>query len=199
MHRLQGCIISQEKGIITMAMKATIFKVELNVADIDRNYFHDHKLTIARHPSENDVRMMARLVAFALNAHEDLVFTQGVSSGDEPDLWRKDLTGNIEVWIEIGQPDEKQIRKACGRAKEVIIYTYNGNSANAWWKKIHDDVTRFKNLSVINLPTDAIREIAALSQRTMDFPCTIQEGDVWMSGKDKTVKICPIRWKEKEA
>ena len=91
-------------------------------------------------------------------------------------LWRKDLTGNIEVWIEIGQPDEKQIRKACGRAKEVIIYTYNGNSANAWWKKIHDDVTRFRNLSVINLPTDAIQEIAALSQRTMDFRVPSKEG-----------------------
>ena len=147
-----------------MAIKATIFRVELNIADIDRNYFHDHKLTIARHPSENDVRMMARLVAFVLNAHEDLIFTQGVSSGDEPDLWRKDLTGNIEVWIEIGQPD----------------------------------INRFKNLSVINLPTEAIQEMAALAQRTMDFPCTIQEGEVWISGKDKTVKICPVRWKEQE-
>ena len=181
-----------------MGIKATIFKVELNISDIDRNYFHDHKLTIARHPSENDVRMMARLVAFVLNAHEDLIFTQGVSSGDEPDLWRKDLTGNIETWIEIGQPDEKQIRKACGRAKEVIIYAYSGNSANAWWKKIHPDINRFKNLSVINLPTNAIQEMAALAQRTMDFPCTIQEGEVWISGRDKTVKICPIRWKEQE-
>lgn len=181
-----------------MAIKATIFKIDLNIADIDRNYFHDHKLTIARHPSENDVRMMARLVAFVLNAHEDLVFTQGVSRGDEPDLWRKDLTGNIEMWIEIGQPDEKQIRKACGRAKEVIIYPYSGNSANAWWKKIRPDMNRFKNLSVINLPAEAIQEMAGLAQRTMDFPCTIQGGEVWISGRDKTVKICPVWWKEKE-
>ena len=181
-----------------MAIKATIFRVELNIADIDRNYFHDHKLTIARHPSENDVRMMARLVAFVLNAHEDLIFTQGVSSGDEPDLWRKDLSGNIEVWIDLGQPDEKRIRNACGRAKEVIIYAYSGNSANAWWKKIHPDINRFKNLSVINLPTEAIKEMAALAQRSMDFPCTIQGGEVWISGRDKTVKICPIRWKEQE-
>lgn len=181
-----------------MAIKATIFKVELNIADIDRNYFHDHKLTIARHPSENDVRMMARLMAFVLNAHEDLLFTQGVSSGDEPDLWRKDLTGNIAVWIEIGQPDEKQIRKACGRAQEVVIYPYSGNSANAWWKKIGDHMHRFNNLSVVYLPTEAIREMAELAQRTMDFPCTIQGGEVWISGKDKTVKISPIPWKEKE-
>ncbi|MFO0794850.1 MAG: YaeQ family protein [Candidatus Brocadiaceae bacterium] len=182
-----------------MAIKATIFRVELNISDIDRNYFHDHKLTIARHPSENDVRMMARLVAFILNAHEGLVFTQGVSRGDEPDLWRKDLSGNIEVWIEIGQPDEKRVGKACSRAKEVIVYPYSGNSANAWWKKINPDVNRFKNLSVINLPTDAIQEMAALAQRTMDFSCTIQDGEMWISGEDKTVKICPIQWKKKES
>ncbi|MBI2472613.1 MAG: YaeQ family protein [Planctomycetes bacterium] len=181
-----------------MALKATIFRVELNISDIDRNYYHDHRLTIARHPSENDLRMMARIVAFVLNAHEDLVFTQGVSSGDEPDLWRKDLSGNVEVWIEIGQPDDKQIRKACGRAKEVIVYTYSGNSANAWWKKIHADLDRFKNLSVINLPTDAMQELATLAQRTMDFPCTVQGGEVWVSGRDKTVKISPVRWKEQE-
>ena len=181
-----------------MAIKATIFRVELNIADIDRNYFHDHKLTIARHPSENDVRMMARLVAFILNAHEELKFTQGVSADDEPDLWRKDLTGNIEVWIEIGQPDVKQVRKACGRAKEVYIYAYSGNSANAWWKKIHPDIARFKNLSVISLPPEGIQEMAELAQRTMDFPCTIQEGEIWVSCKDKTLKICPIRWKEQE-
>jgi uncharacterized protein YaeQ len=181
-----------------MAIKATIFKVELNISDIDRNYFHDYKLTIARHPSENDVRMMARLVAFILNAHEDLIFTQGVSSGDEPDLWRKDLTGNVDVWIEIGQPDERQIRKACSRSKEVIVYTYSGNSAHAWWKKIHDDVGRFKNLSVVNLPAESMQELAALAQRTMDFPCTIQGGEVWIAGRDKTVKICPVWWKEGE-
>ncbi|MBM4054853.1 MAG: YaeQ family protein [Planctomycetes bacterium] len=180
-----------------MAIKATIFKVELNISDIDRNYFRDHKITIARHPSENDVRMMARLMAFILNAHDDLQFTQGVSSGDEPDLWRKDLTGNIEVWIETGQPDEKQIRKACGRAKEVIVYAYSGNSAYAWWKKIHSSVVRFRNLSVINLPTEVMQEMAALAQRTMDFSCTIQEGEVWISGQDKTVKICPVIWKER--
>ncbi len=181
-----------------MAMKATIFKIVLNIADIDRNYFQEHKLTIARHPSENDVRMMARLLAFALNAHEYLLFTQGVSSGDEPDLWQKDLTGNIEVWIDLGQPDEKRIRKACGRAKEVIVYPYSGHSANVWWKKINPDTKRFKNLSVINLPAEAIQELATLSHRTMDIQCTIQEGEVWVTCKDKTVRINPIRWKEQE-
>lgn len=181
-----------------MATNATIFKVELNISDMDCNYFHDHKLTIARHPSENDVRMMARLMAFILNAHEDLQFTQGVSSGDEPDLWRKDFAGNIEVWIETGQPDEKRIRKACNRAKEVVIYTYSGNSAHTWWKKTNNSVARFKNLSVINLPTESIQEMASLAQRSMHFPCTIQDGEVWISCQDKTVKICPVIWKRQE-
>ncbi|MDR4509119.1 MAG: YaeQ family protein [Candidatus Brocadiaceae bacterium] len=181
-----------------MALKATIFKVDLSVTDIDRKYYQEHKLTIARHPSENDARMMTRLLAFALNAHEALAFSQGMSSGDEPDLWQKDLSGNIEVWIDLGQPDEKRIRKACGRAKEVIIYTYSGRSANVWWDKINPNLKRFKNLTVINLTTESIREIVILAHRTMDIQCTIQEGHVWISDNDQTVKVDPIKWKTRE-
>ena len=109
-----------------MAIKATIFKTELQVSDMDRGYYRDHTLTLARHPSETDERMMVRLLAFALHADEALLFGRGLSTDDEPDLWQKDLTGAVELWIDVGLPTEKDIRKACGRARQVVVYCYGG-------------------------------------------------------------------------
>ena len=117
-----------------MAVKATIFKAELQVNDMDRNYYQGHSLTIAQHPSETEARVMVRLLAFALNASESLTFGRGLSTDDEPDLWARDLTGQIELWIETGQPDEQRIRKACGRAGQVIVYTFSGRGAGIWWE-----------------------------------------------------------------
>ncbi len=99
-----------------MALKSTIFKAELQISDMGRNYYGDHSLTLARHPSETDERMMVRLLAFALHAHEALVFADSIGNDEEPSLWQKDLTGAVQVWIGVGQPDVKRIRKACGRA-----------------------------------------------------------------------------------
>ena len=115
-----------------MALKATIFKAAVQIADTDRNYYQTHALTLARHPSETDERMMVRLLAFALHAHESLLFGKGLSADDEPDLCRKDLTGAIQLWIDVGQPDEKRLRKACGRASQVVVYSYGTTSARAW-------------------------------------------------------------------
>lgn len=115
-----------------MALKSTIYKASLQIADMDRNYYHDHMLTIAKHPSETDERMMLRILVFALNAHDDLVFTKGLSTDNEPDLWQKKLNGDIERWIDLGQPDEKRIRKACGLSNQVLIYCYSGSSADIW-------------------------------------------------------------------
>jgi len=97
-------------------------------------YYQDHALTIARHPSETEERMMVRLLAFALNADGTLVFGAGLSADDEPDLWCKELTGNIQTWIDVGLPDEKRIRKACGRADSVFVYSYGGRAAQLWWE-----------------------------------------------------------------
>ena len=118
-----------------MALKSTIFKAELSVADIDRGYYGDHALTIARHPSETDERMMVRLLAFALHADDALTFGRGLSSEDEPDLSRRDLTGTIELWIDVGLPDERDLRKACGRSREVHVYAYGGRACALWWEK----------------------------------------------------------------
>src|SRR3990167_3534925 len=118
-----------------MCLKSTIFKAKVQVADMDRHYYNEHSLIIARHPSETDERMMVRLLAFALHANDTLSFANGLSEPDEADLWQKDFTGDIELWIDVGQPNEKLIRKACGRSKQVVIYSYGGQVADSWWSQ----------------------------------------------------------------
>ena len=171
-----------------MAIKATIFKADLQIADMDRHYYQDHMLTIARHPSETDERMMMRVLAFIIHAHEALVFGKGLSADDEPDLWQKDLTGAIELWIEVGQPDEKRILKACGRSARVVIYSYSSNS-NIWWNQIGARIERAKNLTVINLTPTVSQALAAFAQRSMQLQCTIQDGQVWVTCNDETVQV----------
>src|SRR5471030_854910 len=138
------------RRILTMAQKATIFKAVLQIADMDRNYYQDHALTIERHPSETDERMMVRCLAFALHADAALAFGKGISDTDEPDLWQKDLTSAIELWIDVGQPDEKRILKACGRADRVVICCY-GHGAGLWWKQIGNRLQRARNLTVLSV------------------------------------------------
>lgn len=172
-----------------MALKATIFKAFLQIADMDRNYYHDHALTIARHPSETDERMMVRLLAFALHAHPALSFGRGLSADDEPDLWQKDLTGTIESWIDVGQPDEKRVRKACGRAAQVLVYSYGGQGTNIWWDQFGDKLARIRNLTVTKVPTACSRAMAQLARRNMQLNYAIQDGQIWVTGEDGSVQV----------
>jgi uncharacterized protein YaeQ len=171
-----------------MALKATVCKATLQVADMDRNYYAGHVLTIARHPSEPDERMMARGHAFALNAHEHLAFGKGLSDTDEPDLWRKDLTGAIEHWIEVGQPDEKRLLRACGRAGRVTVYAY-ASRAEMWWKPIAAHLERARNLAVWRIPASAMGALERLAARNMDFQCTVQEGQLYFGNAAETVQM----------
>ena len=172
-----------------MALKATIFKAAVSVSDTDRHYYQTHALTIARHPSETDERMMMRLLAFALHAHDALEFGKGLSTEDEPDLWRKDLTGAIELWIDVGQPDEKRVRKACGRAAAVVIYSYGGSAVQPWLDKMADTLARSRNLTLRHIAPDASRAMAKFAQRTMALTYTIQDGQVWLTDAQDTVHV----------
>ncbi|QAU33835.1 YaeQ family protein [Janthinobacterium sp. 17J80-10] len=178
-----------------MALKATIFKVDLQVADMDRHYYGDHALTIARHPSETDERMMVRVLAFARHADPALVFGKGLSSDDEPDLWQKDLTGAIDLWIEVGLPDEKRLLKASGRANQVIVYSY-GSSAAIWWKQIAGKIERAKNVAVYHVPIEASLALAKMTQRTMQVQCTVQDGQMWLTGTEEAVLVDITHWKD---
>ena len=174
-----------------MALKATIFKATLNIADMDRHYYADHQLTLARHPSENDERMMIRLLAFALNACEGLEFTKGLSTDDEPELWQKSLSDEIELWIELGLPDESRLRKACNRSRQVILYAYGGRAVPLWLEKHHNKLSRFKNLTIINLPEESTETFAGLAERNMNYQVTIQDGEVSFSNESALVSITP--------
>lgn len=188
-----------------MALKATIFRAELQIADTDRNYYRDHALTLARHPSETDERMMVRLLAYALNvgalnagtanAGEALAFGKGLGADDEPDLWQKDLTGAVNLWIAVGLPDEKSVRKACGRAAQVRIYNYGGHGAELWWNQVRDKLERAGNLTVINLPAASSQAMAKLAQRNMRLQCTIQEGQVLLTDGRNTAQVEPVTLK----
>lgn len=178
-----------------MAQKATIYKVELSVSDMDRHYYETHKLTVAKHPSETDERLMVRLVAFALNAHEHLEMTKGLSMDDEPDIWQKSLSGELDVWVALGLPSEKVIRQSCGKAGRVILYPYGGKTAEMWWDKVKNSTTRFDNLQVVNLAEADTDALAKLASRTMKLQVNIQDGEVMVSVDDSMVYLTPVEWK----
>ncbi|MDF1689845.1 MAG: YaeQ family protein [Cycloclasticus sp.] len=164
-----------------MAISSTINKVSLTVANMDAHYYATHELTVAQHPSENDFRFMIRLISFMAHAGERLVFTKGLSTDDEPELWQKSLTDDIELWIELGQPDEKRIRKVCGRAKQVIIYTYHEGKASVWWQQQGEKLKRFKNLTVFHIEAKGVAEMV---KRTMSLQCSIQDGEMYLNDND---------------
>ncbi len=174
-----------------MALKSTIVKAELQIADLDRNYYATHALTVARHPSETDARMMVRVLAFMLHADEALAFGKGLSSEDEPDLWRKDLTGAVDLWIEVGLPDEKRLRRACGRSNRVVVLSYGGRVAEMWWQQNQAALRKLDKLTVIDLAADETQALAALAQRGMTLQCTLQEHEVWLIADGETLHLAP--------
>ena len=174
-----------------MALRSTIYKLELSVADIDRGVYADHALTLALHPSETEERLMLRVLAFALFADERMRFGRGLSAEDEPDLARVDDTGAIELWIEVGLPDEKWVRKACGRAAQVVVLAYGGHKAELWWRQQEAALERCSNLSVLSVDPQASAALARLVARSMHLDCTVQDGQVWIGAGGEGVSVEP--------
>ena len=172
-----------------MALKSTIFKVALNVADLDRPYYATHALRLARHPSETDERMMVRLLAFALFADERLEFGRGLSTDDEPALWLKEYSGEVRLWIEVGLPDERALRKACGRADAVVVLAYGGRQVDAWWARDGAAMARLEKLRVLAIDSEQSTALASLAERGMELQCTIQDGQAWLTDGPNTVLI----------
>jgi len=176
-----------------MATKATIYKASLNIANMDTHYYAEHNLTLAKHPSESDLRLMVRVIAFIQNANEDLVFCKGIAEDDEPDLWQKSLGGDIELWIDLGQPDKKRIKKACGKSEKVIIYTYQEGMATAWFKQIEKSLKRFNNLEVIYLNIDG--DIDTICERSMALQTNISDYELTLINGEESVAVTQNIWK----
>lgn len=172
-----------------MAIKSTVYKAALGIADMDRPYYGEHSLTIARHPSETEERLMIRLLAFALHADERLEFGRGISADDEPALWLKEYSGEIRLWIEVGLPDERLLRRASGRADRVLVYAYGGKAMDAWWLKEKSSLTRLSNLHVFALSDEQSVALTALADRGMSLQCTVQDGQIWITNGPDTVLI----------
>ena len=180
-----------------MALKATIFKARLQLADMDRGVYADHLLTLARHPSETDERMMVRLLVYAMNApadadHGALEFAKGLWDPDEPELWLKDLTGQIVHWIEIGQPDERRLMKASGRAERVTVVGYSA-STPIWWNGIATKITRARNIAVWQIAAAQAQALAELAQRSMQLQVSVQDGTAWVGDGDRSVEVGLVR------
>jgi len=171
-----------------MALKATIYKADLSIADMDRNYYQEHALTIARHPSETDERVMIRVLAFALNADPALAYGKDLFDVEEPALWHKDLTGAIQTWIEVGHPEERRIMKASGRAEHVIVYSYSATS-HLWFKSVAKGIDRARNVSVVNISPETSAQLEKMAKRNMQLQCTIQDGQVWLTDGETTVQV----------
>ncbi|HEY9102794.1 YaeQ family protein [Chitinimonas sp.] len=172
-----------------MALKATIHKADVSISDMDRGYYANHSLTLAQHPSETIERLMLRLVTFILHADERLSFTRDIAGDDEPALWKKNYADEIELWIDLGEPDERRLRQSCGRAEQVWVYSYGGRASEVWWKGIENKLGRLDNLHVIGISPDTLAQLAAMNQRGMQLQATIQDGQLWLSDGTNTVLV----------
>ncbi len=186
-----------------MALKSTIFKANLQLADIDHGVYADHALTLARHPSETDERMMVRLAALALQAHQlqslvggdgTLAFGAGLSDPDDPDVALTDYTGRKRVWIEVGQPEERPLVRACSQADQVLVYAFS-TAAEIWWRGIETRLMRLDRLQVWRLPAEATQALAALAERSMQLQATLHDEVLTLSSTRGSVAIEPQRWK----
>lgn len=170
-----------------MALKSTIYKAALQVSDMDRGYYAEHALTLARHPSENDERLMVRVLAFAMYASPGLAFGRGLSAEDEADLYETDDTGAIRLWLDVGLPDERLVRKAASRAERVAVVSY-GRTAEQWWSQSRTAFERIDKLDVVRLSTDDTQALAAAARRSMAIQCTVQDGALWFSVGDAVLQ-----------
>ncbi len=181
-----------------MAIKATIYKVQAELADMDRSVYCEHSVTVASHPSETAERLMVRVLAFMLNVPEDndcggLEFAKDICETDGPSLWQRNLTGEVEHWIELGQPDERRLLRACGKARRVCVYAY-GTSAAIWWSGIAECLKRTRNLTVWQIPAAETQALATLAARSMKLHVSVQDGVVWVANGARSVEVNPVRW-----
>ncbi|TLU64118.1 YaeQ family protein [Thalassotalea litorea] len=171
-----------------MAQKSTIYKASMQVSDLNREIYPHFQLTVARHPSETERRFMLRLMAFAHQYHEQLELCKGISADDEPDIWIKNFSDEIELWVELGQLDEKRLKKASNRAHKAVIYCY-GSASDIWWQKVQHKASQFSNLTVWQVNDEQSTALTQLLQRTMELQFTIDGSQIWVSDENSAIEV----------
>ncbi|WP_115717345.1 YaeQ family protein [Gallaecimonas mangrovi] len=177
-----------------MALGATIYKAQVNISDLERHYYGDHALTLACHPSETELRLMVRLLTFIAYADENLSFTKGLSTDDEPDLWLKAADGRILLWIELGEPSVKRIKQGLSRSERVLVCSYGARSAEQWWKQFGDEIKGLKRLEVLNLGFEQLPRLEAFAQRNMTLSATFMEGAWLLTDGERSDEFHFERW-----
>ncbi len=172
-----------------MALGATIYKATIDISDLDRQYYANHVLTVARHPSETEERLMLRLLAFCSHAGERLEFGRGLSTEGEPALWEMADTGEIAHWVEVGWPDLKQVRRAAGKSEKVTILTYGDDKIGPWWSSNKGDFGKLNKLSVYSVDDATVERLSAMASRNMRLAVTIQDGVVWVSDDQGSLQV----------
>lgn len=174
-----------------MALKPTIYKFSIAITDLNNHYYNTLDLTVAQHPSETAERMMARLMAFCLHAADDpeqlMVFTKGLSSPDEPDIWLRGLDDVLHLSIDMGEPNVERIKKACRLANTTCIYTFNSKSA-VWWKQSQAQISTLP-VNVYQFDWAQIQELSSALSRTMTISLTISEQSIYVALADSEHEI----------
>ncbi|MGJ8662101.1 MAG: YaeQ family protein [Marinicella sp.] len=171
-----------------MALKPTIYKLKISISDFNRDYYDTLQLTVALHPSENVERMMARIVAYCLNAQEYLTLTKGLSVVEEPDIWVKSLDDQIKLWIDMGEPAPDRVKKSSRLAAKVKVYSFNSKS-DTWWEQTKNKVQPFSNVQFYQLDWLQIQALASLVERTMDWSLTISGDTVYITAADQACEL----------
>lgn len=171
-----------------MALKPTIFKVNLQLSDMNRHVYESLSLTVAQHPSETLTRMMVRILVYGLNYHRDLSFTKGLSATDEPELWQVSPSGEVEHWIELGQASPERLRKGVSRAQQISLYAY-GSETDIWWQKHQQAITQLPKVSVWQLPAEQLSPLEDMASRNMDLSLMITDDTLMLSSAEHTCEV----------
>ena len=171
-----------------MAEKATVCKANITLSDMDRHYYGDLSLTIAQHPSETAERMMVRLLSFCYRAADNLTFTRGLSSVDEPDIWLKSDDGRILEWIEVGQPAPDRLKKAQGVARQVLVFAY-GRGIDIWWKNNTAAVQALSKVKVYSFDAAELQDLTKLAAKTMNLTISITEAIAYISSAEHNISV----------
>ncbi len=174
-----------------MALKPTIYKAQVALADMDRQHYEDLALTLACHPSETLERMAVRLLAYCLHAAPGLDFGRGLSSTEEPALSRVEDNGEVALWIDVGQPEAGRLRKACGRAGAVVVYAF-GRSAGTWWKQNGEELAALPKLEVWQLEWPEVEALARLFGRTSQLSVSVTGGVIYVDNGTDSVSLEPV-------